>query len=124
VAMSLDPRFSASLKSLHPRGLIAIAHACSVASCSNAPVAAEPRRHGDKTGVHWYCDEHLDLAPPAAAYPIGRTCGAPAPAERYENTPCGGIATHQMIAEIDGFEGLRLVPMCGHHVKRIEERKR
>ncbi len=87
--MSLDPRFSTSLEDLHPRGLIPNADACSVAGCEHPPVAGEPKARNGKTGVYWYCVDRLDLAPAGVAYPVGRMCGAPA--ERYANTPCGGL---------------------------------
>ncbi len=111
--MSLDPRFATSLDAVHARGILPIVgKLCSVEGCEEGPTAAEPRRHAGKIGVSWYCEAHQGDAPAGAAFPIIPVCGAPA---ETHNAPCGGATSHLLLADVDGVDGLRLVPLCQRH---------
>jgi hypothetical protein len=112
--MSLDRPLDAT----HFRGILPVAaKVCSLDSCDESAHAAEPQRRADAYGVIWYCAQHIGEAPPGAAFPIVRVCGAPA--DTQDDAPCGGATTHVVLAEFDGVVGLYLVPLCERHAAGI-----
>jgi hypothetical protein len=94
---------------------------CGVEGCDAEPVAAQPIRTSEETGVRWLCREHADellhAVPddlPTAVRLINPTCGFGGQGD----APCGGASTHVAIVGIKDH-GLDLVSVCARHVEEF-----
>ena len=94
---------------------------CGVEGCDAEPVAVQPIRTSEETGVRWLCREHTDelqAVPddlPTAVRLINPTCGH---GGSDGDAPCGGVSTHVAIVGIKDY-GLDAASVCARHAEEF-----
>ena len=95
---------------------------CGVEGCDAEPVAAQPIRTSEETGVRWLCREHADElctpSPTISQLLSGCSIRPAALVGAFGDAPCGSVSTHVAIVGIKDH-GLDLVSVCARHVEEF-----